>query len=124
MDQLKVLESYTRLTAMRQHLPGRITPRLADEYHAIVDELEEQSGAALEGFRIPAEAIHSAQRHQSHSDFDGTPYSTVVEAYVEREAFLIKLDAILPFFQLLTAAGTPGKTPIGFRPPKSDDSED
>lgn len=37
MDQVKLMEAYARLAAMREHLPGRIPPRLAEEFHAATE---------------------------------------------------------------------------------------
>ena len=117
MDQVKVLEAYVRLVAMREHLPGRIHPRLAEEFHGIVVQLEEHGGVSLQAFRIPGEAIHAAKTLQHHSDWDGAPYTSVVEAYCDRQTFLMKLDGVLRLFQMLDTMRATGKSPIGFRPP-------
>jgi len=109
-----------RLVAMREHVPGRIPPRLAAEFHGILAQLEEHGGVSLQAFQIPDEAIHAAKTLQHHSDFDGAPYTSVVEAYCERETFLMKLDGVLRLFQMLDTMRTSGKSPIGFRPPGSE----
>src|SRR5260221_4932589 len=114
---MTLLEAYARLTSLREHLPGTIPPRLAEEFHRIVNLLEVEAGVSLQAFHISADAIHPTETLQHYSEWDGSPYSSTIDAYCEHSEFMMRLDGVIRLFQMLDSSRASGKSPIGFRPP-------
>ena len=120
VNEIKSMEAYARLLAMRAHLPSPIPPSLADEFHSILELIESSKGVDLNAFRIPPEGIRRAQTVQVASEWGGAPMSSTTPAACDRSVFLMKLDGALGLFQLLDSAGALGKSPIGFRVPDAE----
>ena len=58
MDHLLLLEAYSRLKALKEHVPGPyVHPKYVAEFHQVLDLLESASQASLENLRIPATEI-------------------------------------------------------------------
>ena len=58
MTQLDTVEAYSRLKALKEHVPGPfVDPKYVREFHEILDLLERSSGASLANFRIPDDQI-------------------------------------------------------------------
>ena len=118
MNEIGLVEAYSRLKALREHVPGaHVHPKYVAEFHEIIDLLETASGTSLTNFRIPPEEIKPVvvsvtRRH-------GAQYSK--EPYCERALFDMRVDGVLTMFQLLanSGSGERGKARIGFNPRKA-----
>lgn len=98
----KLNETINLLTHMRNNLPmGRLEISDMDEYHALLDSAQNESGCDLSDYRIPKTAIKSIEIPLTHS-YDmfgqryGDPYR--IERFIPSHALRSKLDALLNFF--------------------------
>jgi hypothetical protein len=58
MNDFRLFEAYSRLKSLRQNGPAdSIRAQFVTEFHQILDLLEQNSGADLKNFRIPASEI-------------------------------------------------------------------
>jgi hypothetical protein len=118
MMQTKIVEAYSRLQALSEHVPGpHVYDKYVTEFHNILDLLEESSGAILANFRIPPEEmkpqIASVRRRGG-----GATYTK--EPCCERAYFDMKVAGVLRMFEQLERTSSPsGKAPIVFNPPKT-----
>ncbi len=113
MDTTKFLEAYTRIKSFKenlQHNPFIEEPYII-EYHSMVDLIEESTGFDLTGFRVPTNMV---KPRVTSTSYKGKTYSD--ELYCERPFVIMKVDAVLSFFQFQASSDSP-KRPIGFKPP-------
>lgn len=115
MDSIRIIESYARLKALRQNVPQRrVDQRYVEEFHAIIDLLEGQSGIDLSNLRIPPAEVRPMVTRFNYRTGERN-YS--MESFCDYEFFCMKLDAVLTMFEVLVAPAPPsGKPPIGFNP--------
>ena len=116
MEQTTLLELYTRLVKLREHLPegGYVAERYIEEYNNLLFALSDKSGINLDGFSILESDLHEKE---------GEPYVTKIGTMAkhpstqvcERPFYLMKLDAVLLFFEMQT--NNTKSRPIGFSPP-------
>jgi hypothetical protein len=105
-----LLRAYSRIRSLRQNLPDWVSEKYVREYHDVLVALE-SLGIDVEEFRIPPSDV--APKVASVSYPDGSKTYTD-EKYVEKQLMLTKLDAILGYFELMSA-DRPKQ--IGFRTP-------
>jgi hypothetical protein len=104
--------AYALLSSLRDNINQMkdysIEDTYVSEYHAVLDRLE-SIGVDVSDFRVPDSEVRPRvtaawEGGQSYSD----------GKYVKRSFLLVKLDAILGYFKILTSE--PPRT-IGFTPP-------
>jgi hypothetical protein len=106
-----ILKSYALLSSLKQNLPNTfaVSKVWVDDFHAILTALERETGDSLEEFRVSDGEWR--QRAVTHNRLTGhTQYDKNLT--VQRERLLLKVDAVLGYFQFQT---TPDKQPIGFQ---------
>lgn len=114
MTDTKLLEAFTRLTALNANLPldKWVPEKWVLDYHTILDILEKQSATDLNGFRVPSAELRRVLI--SRNDLTGRRvYSK--DFRCEKRVMKAKLDAVLSFFEFQLANHQ--KAPIGFAPP-------
>ena len=115
MTQVKIIEAYSRLKALKEHVPGPfVDTKYVREFHLILDPLEESSGTSLATFKIPETEI----KRVITSVRRGREATYSKEPHCERAFFDMRLDGVLTMFELLLNAGAGSKGAIGFKPPK------
>jgi hypothetical protein len=58
MSDMAVLEAYAPLKSLRQNLPSYdVEVRFVNEFHQILDLLQQGTGVSLANFRIPASEV-------------------------------------------------------------------
>ena len=115
MAQVEIIEAYSRLKALKEHVPGPyVHPKYVAEFHDIMDLLEKASGARLANFRIPGTEVKPVITSVRRGG--GATYSD--EPYCERAFFEMKVDGVLTMFEFLVTSGPGTKGPIGFNPEK------
>lgn len=99
-QEVKLLEAYARLKALKAHLPDErfIAIRYGDEFCDILTLLQEISGHDLTNFRMPPSAMVTPQFG--------------VQSY-DRNFLLVKIDGLINFFEIQWSDPKP---PIGFAP--------
>lgn len=110
MSNDEVEEAYSRLRAMKEHLPryGSIHVKYVNEYHEILALLETASSKSLSNFRIPPREVRPVVEGGNY-DTGELYYSE--DPYVDREFMLMKLGAVLNLFQLRDRSGDVRFTP-------------
>ena len=115
-SQDELARAYATLKALRNNIDKMkeysIPEKYVDEFHSVLGKLE---GVGMETaeFRIP-DSLVKPRITASLRGADGrSHYSYSEEKYVERSFILTKLDAILGYFEIITAE-KPRK--IGFNP--------
>jgi len=80
MDDMKILEAYTLISAFKENIPDKqnIEEKYLREYHAILDKIEISTQYDLNAFRIPEE-----------------------ESYCDRPILMTQVDAIVVMFAFL-----------------------
>ncbi|MGA2966828.1 MAG: hypothetical protein ABSD64_11495 [Terriglobales bacterium] len=111
----EIVKAYALLSSLKQNLPNtfEVTKEWVDDYHSILDSVEKETGESLEEFRIPDGELHR--------QVTGGNYRTGITTYgknivVQRARFMLKVDAVLGYFQFQTPS-PPDKQPIGFKKP-------
>lgn len=114
MEQDKIIRIYSRLSALRQHLPNDydIHEKYVKEYHEIIGLLEKEIDSLLDEFKIPKSEIKPTITGGNYISGE-INYSE--DNYCEKSLFLSKLDAILSYFS--TGILSAEKRTIGFHPP-------
>ena len=111
-NQDGLIRAYARLSALRSNVEKMkeysVTETYVREFHSVLDKLE-MNGLEVSDFRIPDSLV---KPRITSSGFDGRSYSE--EKYADRSFLLLKLDAILGYFEIVTSEKP--KT-IGFRAP-------
>ena len=124
MNQDNIIRAYTRLVALKDHLPEKgwgVKENYINDYHQIIDILSKETGTSLDEFKIPNREINykvtsiwpddpytGEQGGQTHTD----------ERYCERALFLSKIDTILSYFQIVYLSNGEEKNKIGFQAPE------
>lgn len=110
MSDQGVLEAYSRLKSLREHLPEEpVAAAYVTEYHAVLDLLEDGRKVSLEGFRIPEAQVRPVEVGSNYVTGE-VHYSA--ERFCDRRFFLIKIDGALSLFDLLDAAAGAGQPPV------------
>lgn len=110
-----VYEAYSRLDGFRKNIPedrNHIKENYVGQYHQIVDLLESVSGKKLQNFRVPPNEF---ERLMATYDSETEQATYTDERYCERAMLLMKVDALLTYFAMITNSAP--KRPIGFNPP-------
>jgi hypothetical protein len=79
VDEKKFKQAFVSLRGFRSHIFGPITQAMVDEYHAILDALQESSGENLLPFSIPASMM------KPHAMSHVRQYQTVIHYRGEAE---------------------------------------
>ncbi len=114
MDNIKIIEAYSRLKSLRENIPTHKVPnKFVTEFHSILDLLEQKSGANLENFRIPADEVRPVLSSLNYLTKE-KKYSK--EHYCDHSFFKMKVEAVLMMFDMLISSSSGSKPPIGFSP--------
>ena len=101
-NQDVIARAYAMLSALRKNVDqiGAIPERYVRESHNVLDRMESSLGTDLSEFRIPSAEVvpHATSYNTSTGE---THYSE--EKYVERAFMLMKLDAVLGYFEIITS---------------------
>src|SRR5450759_4681051 len=94
----RVRRAYARLAAIRKNLAfsGDISESIVNEYHGALDHLA-SAGYDVEEFRVPASSIEREVIGVSGRRGGGIEYGD--GKVVKGSLFLVKLDAILGYFE-------------------------
>ena len=108
-----IIRAYSILKALRKNIDqiGSIPEKYVNEYHTVIEKLENSIGITLSEFRIPDSEIQPTPR--AFTPGKGTVYSS--EKYVSRAFMLTKMDAILDYFEIITSEKPRS---IGFHKPE------
>lgn len=109
MSQLELLEAYARLKGFKDNVPttDSIRDNYVNDFHSIIDLLEKITGRNLSGFRVSPDVMYRQY-------VDWRKGQMTREQYCPRPALMMKVDAVLTFFQFQLQDHKKG--PIGFRP--------
>jgi len=116
--QDKLARAYAMILSLRENIKGMKSANIPEiyvqEYHSVLDKLE-GLGFNLSEYRIPDSMVKPdiGVRVTSVSGEDKTLYSG--GKCVDKSFILIKLDAILGYFEIVTSEKP---REIGFRTPK------
>jgi len=114
MSDEGVLEAYSRLKSLREHLSDEpVGAAYVNEYHEVLDLLEAARKVSLEGFRIPEAQVRPVEVGSNYVTGE-VHYST--DRFCDRRFFLIKIDGALALFDLLDAAANSGQPPVRLKP--------
>ena len=111
-NEEKVAVAYTSLTALKSNLPdiSIVGENYVREFHSILDLLAESTGYELARFGVPSSEVQPTIVSGNYR----TGETTYSEAkYCERSFLMMKIDAVLGFFKIVSAHPKPG---IGFKP--------
>lgn len=115
-DQIKLLEAYTRLDGFKNNVPQyllSIPESYIQQYHLILDLLEETAKFNLSGFHVPPHEVSPLLA--SFSPEEGETYTK--DRFCKRPILMMKVDAVLSFFKILMDnTNNTNKEIIGFRP--------
>ena len=112
MNRTDIVQGYSRLKALREHVPGPcIEVKYVVEFHSILDLLERASGVSLAGFRIPDSELVP----QIAAVRPGRPPTYTDEPHCERAFFEMKVDGVLTMFELELQSGA-GAQGVIFKP--------
>lgn len=107
---------YAKLAAQRDVLAAshekQLPSRYVAEYHAALAGLA-QLGFDVEEFKVAAGHLRP-KGFEGRYPYFGSPFE---EQYVDRDLLLMRIKAVLGYFELSSSAEEP--RPIGFRPPTS-----
>jgi hypothetical protein len=107
-ESSEIKKAYVNLISLKKNIPQyQIKEKYVDMYHTEIDRLIKLGLQDLEEFKIPENEI-TPRVTSSNMMTNEKTYSS--ERYVEREIFLIKLDAILSYFEVAQS-----QTEIGFK---------
>jgi hypothetical protein len=109
-NQDELARSYAMLSSFRKNIDQiyDVTTKYVNEYHNVLTKLEGM-GINISEFRIPDSEV--TKRVTGGSYITGEKWYSD-EKYVDRAYFLIKLDAVLSYFEIITSE-KPKR--IGFR---------
>ena len=103
-----IIRAYSILKALRKNLDqiGSIPEKYVNEYHTVIEKLENSIGITLSEFRIPDSELAPTRTDirvivPGSGDSGRARYSK--EKYVARAFMLTKMDAILNYFEILTS---------------------
>ena len=124
MNQDNIIRAYTRLIALKDHLPEKgwgVKENYINDYHQIIDILSKETGTSLDEFKIPNGEINPRITSvwpsiPSLGQRSGQTFTD--ERYCERALFLSKIDAILSYFQIVYLSNGEEKNKIGFQAPE------
>jgi hypothetical protein len=107
-QQSEIKKSYVNLQSIKKNLPDdQIEEKYVAMFHKEIDHLINLGFSELEEFKIPSEEI--APRVVQYNTISGnTTYSH--EKYMDKEMFLMKIYAILSYFEI-----SPSNVEIGFK---------
>lgn len=98
-QQLETKKAFVNLSSLRKNLPeyGRIEEKYVTIFHTELDRLINLGSSDLVDFKIPSNEI--MPNIESYDPF-GEAEKLSSEKYVDRNIFLMKLDAVLSYFSL------------------------
>ena len=96
----EIAKSFANLNALKNNLPeGRINEKYVTLFHDEIRRLTDFGFDGLDEFKIPDEEINYRCISRNYKTGNRN-YSK--ERFVDKNIFLIKLDAMLTFFQIKT----------------------
>jgi|ERR1700739_4456063 hypothetical protein len=108
MNQMALKQAYARLKSLKANLPDRFhaDQTYVEEFHSILDILQQESGTSLSAFRVPANEM---QRESSGGNsITGETYYTG-RMVCHRTYLMMRIDGVLGFFTISSP-----ETAIGF----------
>jgi len=111
MDQIKLIEAYARLKALKANLPGQyqVHEKYVQEFHSILDRLAEISGFNLNNFRVASSEVGPVET--GGNSMTGEVYYSE-DNRCERSVLMMKIDGVLTFFEIGLSSK---KSEIGFK---------
>lgn len=107
----ELIKILARLTALKQNIPTHsVEKKYVEEFHNILDGLENVSGENLQEFRI---ADSEVRPRVMSIGYDGDKHHSS-ESYCQREFLLMKIDGILRYFTFLLQPIDDKKPELGF----------
>lgn len=106
-NQTEIKKSYANLSAIKKNCPDSVGTKHVNFLNSEIERLIKIGFTCLEDFKIPESELRPRRISMSPIE-DESNYST--EKYIDREFFLIKLDALLSFFEI-----SPPEIEIGFK---------
>jgi hypothetical protein len=108
-NQDTLARAYAMLSALRKNIDqmadykGKVTETYVREFHAVLDRLD-GIGIDVSDFRIP-DSVVKPMITASWSDWDGkgSQHSYSDDKYVDKSFILMKLDAVLGYFEIITS---------------------
>ena len=99
-QQSEIKKAYVNLSSLRKNLPddSQIEEKYVVAFHAEIDRLISIGFSDLEDFKVPSSEL--AHRLTSFNYISGGNETYSSKKYVDKEIFLIKLDAILAYFSI------------------------
>ena len=97
--------AYATLSSLRNNISeieGDPTEAFVDEYHSVLDKLEE-IGVDLSEFHIPESMVKPKCTFSSISSSGRVENRYTDEKYVDRHFILTKIDAVLGYFKIITS---------------------
>ena len=100
-SQDEIVRAYVLLKSLRKNIDkmGSIPEIYVQEYHTIIDKLENNTNITLTEFLIPDSEIQPEPRYYHPST--GTKYSK--EKYTAHAFMFTKMDAVLSYFEIITS---------------------
>jgi len=111
-------QAYFLLKSLKENLPEwpQVAPKWVDDFHAILDAVEEETDVDLSAFRVPEGDVYhpvvSVRRASRHGPGQVRRSSKTA---IDRTRLLHKVDAVLAYFQFSQGAGDTPKQSIGFK---------
>jgi hypothetical protein len=106
-----IVKAFALLSSLKQHIPNNyeVDQSWVDDFHKALQQIETATGTSLQEFHVSQQEL---KREVSSSNYlDGTvDYSG--RMVVERSRLLLKVDAVLGFFQYVK--DKPAKGKLGF----------
>ena len=113
-------QAYFLLESLKKNIPDsfEVDQKWVNDFHAILDTVEKDTGNNLDAFRVPQGELHhpivSVRRASRHGQ-PGEVRRSTTRTVVERARLLHKVDAVLSYFQFSGNSGDAPKQSIGFR---------
>lgn len=102
------------LRSLRGNIPNdyEVDRKWADDFHSILDSVEEETQADLRAFRIQSSDVHRRVLGTAPTGPNMERETKYGGSVVERSRLVYKVDAVLGYFEFSTSAP---KQKIGFR---------
>jgi len=98
-----LVRAYTMLSSLRKNIAqiGAVLEKYVREFHTVLDRLE-GIGIDVSEFRIPDSEVQPRVTMTTYGG-GGAEHSYSKEKYVDKSFILVKLDAILGYFEIITS---------------------
>jgi hypothetical protein len=110
VNETAIKQAYVRLKSLKANLPDRIhaDQTYVEEFHSIVDILQNESGHDLSAFRVPATQM---QRESSGGNYITGEVFYTGRLVCTRSYLMMRIDGVLGFFTLVSSKETVGFIP-------------